>query len=120
MNRQYEEDMILEMITDGFDVETIVRWIHDHSNAFPFYNTLETKDIENNVYSIMKQVYDRYSTEDEEYGLMESKRKMGESIYDFDSQNRPMYRFAKKKHDDTGAIRKHSGDPYWVHPEGVA
>ena len=31
-----------------------------------------------------------------------------------------MYRFAKQKHDATGAIRKHSGDPYWVHPEGVA
>ena len=32
----------------------------------------------------------------------------------------PMYNYAKKKHDDTGAIRKHSGNPYWEHPEGVA
>lgn len=43
-----------------------------------------------------------------------------ESIFDFEAQNQPMYRFAKRKHDATGAIRKHSGDPYWVHPEGVA
>lgn len=43
-----------------------------------------------------------------------------ESIFDFEAQNQPMYRFAKQKHDATGAIRKHSGDPYWVHPEGVA
>lgn len=43
-----------------------------------------------------------------------------ESIFDFVAQNQPMYRFAKQKHDATGAIRKHSGDPYWVHPEGVA
>lgn len=32
----------------------------------------------------------------------------------------PMYNFAKAKHDATGAVRKHSGDPYWVHPSGVA
>lgn len=31
-----------------------------------------------------------------------------------------MYKVAKKHHDATGAIRKHSGDPYIVHPEGVA
>lgn len=30
------------------------------------------------------------------------------------------YNFAKKHHDLTGATRKHSGDPYIVHPEGVA
>lgn len=35
-------------------------------------------------------------------------------------QLEPMYNYAKKKHDDTGAIRKHSGNPYWEHPEGVA
>ena len=43
-----------------------------------------------------------------------------ESIDDFPKNTRQMYRFAKQKHDATGAIRKHSGDPYWVHPEGVA
>ena len=43
-----------------------------------------------------------------------------ESIDDFPKNARQMYRFAKQKHDATGAIRKHSGDPYWVHPEGVA
>lgn len=30
------------------------------------------------------------------------------------------YDFAKRKHDDTGAIRKGSGQPYFVHPEMVA
>lgn len=43
-----------------------------------------------------------------------------EAIEDFPKNTRQMYRFAKQKHDATGAIRKHSGDPYWVHPEGVA
>lgn len=45
---------------------------------------------------------------------------IGESIFDFEAQNQPMYKFAKQKHDNTGAIRKHSGNPYWEHPEGVA
>lgn len=31
-----------------------------------------------------------------------------------------MYDYAKEKHDRTGAIRKHSGNPYWEHPSGVA
>lgn len=43
-----------------------------------------------------------------------------EAIEDFPKNTHQMYRFAKQKHDTTGAIRKHSGDPYWVHPEGVA
>lgn len=30
------------------------------------------------------------------------------------------YDFAKRKHDDTGAVRKGSGQPYFVHPEMVA
>ena len=46
--------------------------------------------------------------------------KLSEAIDDFPKNTRAMYRFAKQKHDATGAIRKHSGDPYWVHPEGVA
>lgn len=46
--------------------------------------------------------------------------KLFESIYDFSQKERPAYRFAKRKHDDTGIIRKHSGNPYWEHPEGVA
>lgn len=43
-----------------------------------------------------------------------------ESVDDFPKNTHQMYRFAKQKHDATGAVRKHSGDPYWVHPEGVA
>jgi (p)ppGpp synthase/HD superfamily hydrolase len=31
-----------------------------------------------------------------------------------------MWRFAKRKHDDTKATRKYSGAPYFVHPESVA
>lgn len=41
-------------------------------------------------------------------------RRLVESIED------QAYRVAKRKHDDTGAVRKHSGDPYIVHPVGVA
>ena len=43
-----------------------------------------------------------------------------EAIEDFPKNTRAMYRFAKRRHDDTGAIRKVSKEPYWVHPEGVA
>lgn len=31
-----------------------------------------------------------------------------------------VYNFAKAKHDATGAVRKNSGLPYWVHPSMVA
>ena len=43
-----------------------------------------------------------------------------ESIDDFPKNTRAMYRFARRRHNDTGAIRKVSKEPYWVHPEGVA
>ena len=43
-----------------------------------------------------------------------------EAIEDFPKNTRAMYRFARRRHDDTGAIRKVSKQPYWVHPEGVA
>ena len=43
-----------------------------------------------------------------------------EDIEDFPKNTRAMYRFAKRRHNDTGAIRKVSKQPYWVHPEGVA
>lgn len=43
-----------------------------------------------------------------------------EAVEDFPRNTRAMYRFAKRRHDDTGAIRKVSKEPYWVHPEGVA
>ncbi len=45
---------------------------------------------------------------------------LDEAITDFATANRGMYRYAKRKHDETGAIRKVSKEPYWVHPEGVA
>lgn len=45
---------------------------------------------------------------------------LNEAITDFDKSNRGMYRYAKRKHDETKAIRKVSKEPYWVHPEGVA
>ena len=55
------------------------------------------------------------------WGVMkESKKRFKEAVDDFPKNTHQMYRFAKQKHDATGAIRKHSGDPYWVHPEGVA
>ena len=46
--------------------------------------------------------------------------KLLEVIDDFPKNTRAMYRFAKRRHDDTGEIRKVSKEPYWVHPEGVA
>lgn len=58
--------------------------------------------------------------ESDKVRLKKKRRRMPESIDDFPKNTRAMYRFAKQKHDATGAIRKHSGDPYWVHPEGVA
>ena len=43
-----------------------------------------------------------------------------EAIEDFPKSTHGMYRFARRRHNDTGAVRKVSGQPYWVHPEGVA
>ena len=43
-----------------------------------------------------------------------------EAIEDFPKNTRAMYRFARRRHNDTGAIRKVSKEPYWAHPEGVA
>lgn len=43
-----------------------------------------------------------------------------ESVTDFPKPIRPMYRFSKRKHDDTGAVRTSSGEPYFIHPESVA
>ncbi len=43
-----------------------------------------------------------------------------ESVYDFPKKTHQMYRFAKRKHDDTGVIRRGTGEPYFVHPEAVA
>lgn len=56
--------------------------------------------------------------------LKESKEsffdKLLEAIEDFPKSTHGMYRFARRRHNDTGAVRKVSGQPYWVHPEGVA
>ena len=56
------------------------------------------------------------------WGIMKESffNKLLEVIDDFPKNTRAMYRFAKRRHDDTGAIRKVSKEPYWVHPEGVA
>lgn len=35
-------------------------------------------------------------------------------------QLQQVYNFAKTKHDETGAVRKFSGEPYFVHPSMVA
>ena len=43
-----------------------------------------------------------------------------EAVYDFPPQDRAMYRFARRKHGDTKAIRRSTGEPYFVHPESVA
>lgn len=39
---------------------------------------------------------------------------------DFPVECRAAYAFAKYKHKQTGAVRKSSGLPYFVHPKGVA
>src|SRR5574344_639852 len=51
---------------------------------------------------------------------MDNLSELFESIYDFSASDRPMYRYAKRKHDDTNAVRKHSGEKYFIHPESVA
>lgn len=43
-----------------------------------------------------------------------------EMVYDFPKKDRAMYRFARRKHDETGAKRQGSGEPYFIHPEAVA
>lgn len=128
----------------------VVRLLDSESNWNRMLAPIEGEDMNNAFYAILfrltyvanflKELSNK--TEDEYYGgrrtdvmpyyIGESKLKehffyapphhdvVEESIFDFAAQNQPMYRFAKQKHDATGVIRKHSGDPYWVHPEGVA
>ena len=43
-----------------------------------------------------------------------------DSLEDYSNELSDVYHFAKAKHDATGAIRKNSGLPYFVHPEMVA
>jgi (p)ppGpp synthase/HD superfamily hydrolase len=43
-----------------------------------------------------------------------------ESIDDFEAIERAAWKIAKRKHDDTKAIRRNSGKPYFIHPERVA
>lgn len=45
---------------------------------------------------------------------------LNESREDFEEEYWEGYDFAKKRHDATGAVRKATGAPYFVHPEGVA
>lgn len=52
--------------------------------------------------------------------LNEDYESLDEAIEDFPASARQMYRYARKRHNDTGAIRKVSKQPYWVHPDGVA
>ncbi len=58
--------------------------------------------------------------DDDEAVYDEDLEEFYEAIIDFDKKNHGMYRYAKRKHDETKAIRKVSKEPYWVHPEGVA
>lgn len=48
------------------------------------------------------------------------KRRLNENPTIEKPQLLPVYNFAKKKHDDTGAVRRSSGEPYWYHPSMVA
>jgi (p)ppGpp synthase/HD superfamily hydrolase len=44
-----------------------------------------------------------------------------ELLQDFEpGMERRAWRYAKRKHDDTHAVRKASGSPYFVHPESAA
>lgn len=47
--------------------------------------------------------------------------RLKEYVTDFEDKDIQFaYLWAKRKHDDTYAIRNHSGERYFVHPEGVA
>lgn len=77
----------------------------DHSNAAEVFKQFgENKINKNQLFESKEFLFD--------YLL--------EAVEDFPRNTRAMYRFAKRRHDDTGAIRKVSKQPYWVHPEGVA
>lgn len=81
------------------------------SFAMPFNTTLNESD---DTYKAkrLKETFDSTST-----ALFDS---LLEAIEDFPKSTHQMYRFARRRHNDTGAIRKVSKEPYWVHPEGVA
>lgn len=120
----------------------VVRLLDSESNWNRMLTPIEGEDMNNAFYAILfrltyvanflkelstkteQEYYGGRRTDVMPYYIGESKLKehffCPESVDDFPKNTRQMYRFAKQKHDATGAIRKHSGDPYWVHPEGVA
>lgn len=54
---------------------------------------------------------------------MKDLQRIKEALADFKAEARDVgkvWQFAKDKHDATGAIRSHSGHPYFEHPESVA
>ena len=63
------------------------------------------------------EVYGNYKLKEDKESFFD---KLLEAIDDFPKSTHGMYRFARRRHNDTGAVRKVSGQPYWVHPEGVA
>lgn len=103
-----------------------MNWIYDQlfgivkaspKPSFGLVNEI-VKEIENRGYDadvFKKGIYN---------SIKESKEsffdKLLEAIEDFPKSTHSMYRFARRRHNDTGAVRKVSGQPYWVHPEGVA
>lgn len=54
---------------------------------------------------------------------MKNFKKLKEALADFKAEAsdlKNVWKFAKDKHDATGAIRSYSGNPYFEHPESVA
>lgn len=54
---------------------------------------------------------------------MKDLKRIKEALADFKAEANDVgkvWQFTKDKHDATGAIRKHSGNPYFEHPESVA
>lgn len=100
-------------------------WFDSRSNepywyAFPYNRAKFTLCISK---SLGKVCFIDYRKEGKD-NLFESKEFLFEylleAVEDFPRNTRAMYRFARRRHNDTGAVRKVSGQPYWVHPEGVA
>lgn len=118
-----ESEFIKELIDDGVIVDEgmLLDWMEEHPKQFSETLRLLRKypdKIMDNFKHVFDDYYSNYHTEDEEYGAGEVIYKMEEPINEASlTQTR---RYAKARHDRTGAVRKHSGQPYFVHPDSVA
>lgn len=86
----------------------------DHFMCWDCYNNLMSKQAEKHKADYDGPIVLKLKN------YKESRKRLIENPLNEKPDLEDVYNFAKAKHDATGAIRRNSGQPYWVHPSMVA